>query len=158
MRQNEGRARSVAQPDTRIVTTQKATRTQASAKWGAVAGRRMSAGAGVRSGSGGRSHAECGARALGGIDQAGARTNDEMRQNAPPQHEARSPTGVSQGAGVRGERPRAHERSERKRREERPTDSKRRTGMTELCEPQYNATPVSTFQFSRKVISRARTE
>lgn len=148
----------MVRPDLQAVTTQKATGTQASAKWGAVAGRRMSAGPGVRSGSGGRRHAECGARALGGIDQAGARTNDEMRQYAPPQHEARNPTGVSRGEGVRGERPRTHERSERKRREERPTERERRTGMAELCEPHYNATPVRTFQFSRNVFTRARTE
>lgn len=90
LRQNEGSARTVVRPDLHTVATQKATRTQASAKWGAVAGRRMSAGAGGRSDSGARSHAESGARVLGGIDQAGARTNDEMRQYAPPQHEARS--------------------------------------------------------------------
>ena len=86
LRQNEGSGGALTRPDLRTVTTQKATRTQASAKWGAVAGRRMSAGAGVRSDSGARSHAESGARALGGIDQAGARTNDEMRQYAPPKH------------------------------------------------------------------------
>lgn len=109
---------------------------------GAVAGRRMSAVARVRSDSGARSHAERGARGLAGISQDGARTNAEMRQYAPPRHEARSPTGVSRWARVRGERPRAHERSERKRSEERTTERERRTGMTEPCEPHYNAIPI----------------